>query len=221
MFHIFLLVALMLISGCDQQVKYRVLNFFFTGVPSAADEGAKDANQQENTVVVTEKVEKTMLSAHDFFVGKKCTKCHQSAVIRSFRKPGKIIESNASILARGVTSELRVPLKEICVSCHVNKSASYAAKNGLWLHAPVNKASCTACHYPHQSTNSSLLRHKPEELCVLCHSSGLIRMTKSHQGSNNCIQCHNPHLGKNRNLLIKDHKELKQLPDPSFNFPDR
>ncbi len=219
-FYLLLLLVVILISvaGCDQHAKYKVLTFFFTGVPSPDDDKRKkEALKQlaENR----KEPEKTFLSSHSFFSARKCTKCHQGSFTQRFRgsgaKPRPMFEGG------GITGKLRVPLKEICVSCHKNKSAEYALANNLWLHAPVNKANCTVCHSPHRSINKALLKNRAEDLCVMCHSSGLIRMTQTHQESNKCTECHTSHLGKDKSLLIKDHKENTKLPDPSFDFPDR
>lgn len=222
-----IVVSISLVSGCDRYTKHKVLTFFFTGVPPLEGETRKgewDGQEQKGAGKAKKQV-KFVMSAHSFFVSKKCTKCHQTAVTRSFRVPGQQVSLGSQRLPEinfaKKKGELRVPLKEICVNCHVNRSASFAIENGLWLHAPVNKANCTICHHQHQSTNKFLLREKPEKLCVRCHSEGLINMTKDHSEVKNCLQCHNPHLGKNKYLLVKDYKEITQLPDPNADFPDR
>jgi predicted CXXCH cytochrome family protein len=67
---------------------------------------------------------------------------------------------------------------------------------------------CTACHNPHSSTNSSQLVMEPEELCKSCHAQGAvlkgfgakgIEETRSLHTAAPCVACHmteNNHLMK-------------------------
>ncbi len=154
---------------------------------------------------------------------KRCNDCHGNPhaemKLKKFNACGECHGVAHSVVKAFLAS------KQICVNCHVNRTAEYAEANNLWLHAPVTKENCIFCHHHHPRSSQSpipyLLRNIPEKLCTTCHSKGLIRQSKSHQESNDCIKCHNPHLGKNKSLLIKDYKEEKRLPKPASPFPDR
>lgn len=152
---------------------------------------------------------------------KRCRECHGIPHLESVLTKFKVCGE-----CHGVAHNVsKIPLPtNACEECHVNRSAGYAQKNNLWLHAPVQRDNCPICHIPHFSKEKSTikyrLRQKPENLCVICHSEGLIRMTESHRKTRKCLECHNPHLGKDKRLLLKDYKEDKILPKLPKPFPD-
>ena len=154
---------------------------------------------------------------------KRCKECHDNPHVKV-----KLRKFNACGECHGVAHNVIkafLSSRQVCVNCHVNRTPKFASENNLWIHAPVTKENCTVCHHHHPRSsdvsNPYLLRDKPANLCVKCHSEGLIRMSKSHQQSRNCVECHNPHLGRNKLLLIKDYKEVKRLPKPSAPFPSK
>ncbi len=160
-------------------------------------------------------IDTSIISSHRYFTSKKCGRCHQTSFSQSFSGIAQSGMTTVSLRGEGTADNQRLPLKKICVSCHVNRSDIFASTNNLWLHAPVTKGNCIFCHLPHQSRYPALLRDKTDNLCILCHSEGLIKLTKSHRELKDCLLCHTPHLGKDKLLLLKDYKEVRRLPEPT------
>ena len=219
---LFLLGLMLLVSGCGSLTKHEVLSFFFTGVPSPEEEREK---QQRALLAQTAGSEKsgpqTRFSTHSYFTKKKCGECHQVSSVESFGGTSRSGMPTVSFGGEANLGKTRLPLKKMCVSCHENRSAAFASTNNLWLHAVVIKGNCIICHEPHQSKYPDLLKDEPDKLCTMCHSEGLIRLTKSHQELKGCLECHTPHLGKDKYLLIKDYKEVRQLPKPAADISAR
>jgi predicted CXXCH cytochrome family protein len=210
---------MILVIGCNRQTKYEVLSFFFTGVPTPEEEARMKAERAQRPFGKNGK-EGPLFSSHSYFTSKKCDACHQITLTQNFggaRRSGMPIINFGSGTAVGNS---RLPLKKICVSCHENRSAPFASMNNLWLHAPATKHNCLVCHNPHRSKYPDLLKDETDKLCTMCHSEGLIRLTKVHQESKNCLECHNPHLGKDKFLLVKDYKEVRKLPELSYDTTD-
>lgn len=214
-------VLIPLVSGCNQHTRYQVLSFFFTGVLSPEEEREQKQRAQQVQTAGSEKAEaQTLVSSHSYFTSRKCGECHQVSSMQSFGGTARSGMPTISFAGEASGSKTRLPLKRVCVSCHENKSAEFASTNNLWLHAPVTKGNCFVCHEPHQSRYPDLLKDEAEKLCTMCHSEGLIRLTKSHRELKGCLECHTAHLGKDKSLLIKDYKEVRQLPKPSSDIPD-
>lgn len=210
-----IIIVLPVLSACSQQAKNQALAFFFTGVPSVEETKKKEVSTEIPSSLIGNEIEQASFSAHSYFTEKKCSLCHQPYLTRNFRESTKKGRT-AIVFADDITTDSSdQPLKEVCVNCHENRSDTYAAKNNLWLHAPVSKGNCIVCHSPHQSNHSHLLRDTPEKVCLMCHSTGLMRHATGKQKTKNCIKCHNPHLGKNNFLLAKEYKEIRQLPEIS------
>lgn len=85
--------------------------------------------------------------------------------------------------------------KEVCLSCHGTgnlgtpplKNIAKELEGKKYLHGPIRKGECTACHDPHGSNNFRMLRGGyPAELyatytpglydgCLLCHQKNMLR----------------------------------------------
>lgn len=208
-----LAVVVILVNGCSRQTEYDVLSFFFTGVPSPEEEERKKAEQERQSMgkgVGT----KPLFSSHSYYVAKKCDECHQVTLTQNFEGSARSGMPTISFGRETAADGSRLPLKKRCVNCHENRSETYASANNLWLHAPVTRGNCLICHDPHRSKYPDLLKDETEKLCTMCHSEGLIRLTKSHEELKGCLECHTPHLGKDKFLLVKDYKEERKLPIP-------
>ena len=213
-------VMVSMVPGCNQQTRYKTLTFFFTGVPSPEDERKKkESAQQAEAAMNKKKGEESQFSSHSYFTSKKCGECHQTSFTQSFGRVSRTAIPTMSFGDDTATGTTRLPLKKVCVNCHENRTAAFASANNLWLHAPVTKNNCIVCHTPHQSKYPDLLKDTTEKLCTMCHSEGLIRLTKSHQELKDCLECHTAHLGKDKFLLVKDYKEIRLLPDPASAIP--
>ena len=63
---------------------------------------------------------------------------------------------------------------ETCLGCHDLEDAMGAQ----FKHSPVVDAECTACHNPHVSRFSALLRERPGPLCASCHGEIQTELTR-------------------------------------------
>ncbi len=202
-------------TGCDKHTKYKVLTFFFTGVPPP-EESKKDKAVENAQIVMAKtknnkkKIKRQILVfSHGPYGAGQCYQCHDISASVSFKTFRKKKSRGIAGQGRGIPGRLVAPLKELCTECHLEKSAQAAHSKDLWLHGPAANGNCTACHNPHRSAfQYMLLKEKTTELCMQCHSGGYILKTEEHTNDRECISCHNPHLGKNRFLLKKDFNEV-------------
>ncbi|HBO69140.1 MAG TPA: hypothetical protein DD658_02940, partial [Deltaproteobacteria bacterium] len=56
--------------------------------------------------------------------------------------------------------------KKGCYDCHPKAKAAHQRK---FVHAPVAKEDCEACHKRHGFSNKLILKEKGAELCYSCH----------------------------------------------------
>lgn len=213
-FCIFLLCfGLLLATGCDKYSRYKVLTFFFTGVPHPDREIAtidEESGLSPEELLKKMREDITIVAyAHGPYAAQQCYQCHStgsSATFRSFSSGGG--KSSGAPASQNVSSRLVLPIKELCIDCHTGKSVNAAFNRGLWVHGPVSEGICIACHGPHASPHPYML-HKgsSREMCSSCHTAGFIIMTEDHKKDEECTSCHNPHVGKNRFLLKKDFDE--------------
>ena len=94
-------------------------------------------------------------------------------------------------------------LNQTCYSCHAEKRGPL-----LWEHAPVSE-DCTACHSPHGSVHTALLKKPAPLLCQQCHSpAGHPSVAYTAQGlpggtpsgfllAGSCTNCHTQVHGSN------------------------
>jgi predicted CXXCH cytochrome family protein len=212
---VILTVLLFSASGCTKQTRYKVLTFFFTGVPPLEEQievqGEEGKKTGENRKKAAE-VSKQKIFSHTPYAAGQCNQCHATRQLFgtvSQRVIPRIKKSGAR-----ETGMLVVPLKELCVACHKYLSASNTSQQGFWLHGPAATGRCTACHSPHQSKYRHMLSGEADEVCKRCHAEGFILNTADHKKSTECFSCHNPHLGKDRNLLKKVYQEVSQPVGP-------
>jgi predicted CXXCH cytochrome family protein len=93
-----------------------------------------------------------------------------------------------------------------CLDCHKEKLDEFQKK---FVHSPMVKRDCEACHLRHGRLPVLTLKEKEErKLCFTCHAQMAQNMDKlSHvhtalkQGR--CLPCHNPHASDNKFLLKK------------------
>jgi len=90
----------------------------------------------------------------------------------------------------------------LCFSCHDNDKTDKAH-----VHTPVADGECTSCHAPHSAGQDSLLKEKPEELCVSCHEAIKELQNKETVHApfeEGCDGCHDPHSSDTENQLLAD-----------------
>lgn len=176
---LFFISGIAFLEGCSPSGRYKVLSFFFDGVPNptaiseqpvqaAADTTLNQISAREGAI--------PEIFSHTPYKEKKCESCH----------------------SKNSSNELIKTLPGLCISCHRDFESKYKV-----LHGPVASGYCLECHTPHTSGNAGLLIRKGQNLCLNCHNSKAIFKNKIHEGTGkrNCGECHNPHGGEDQFLL--------------------
>ena len=133
-------------------IKYKLLNFFFDGVPapgarppaapvSGDEDGGGQGSAAPAHAVVPEPVDQ-MKSVHPPFLDGDCAKCHG-------------LDSPQALTA---------PLPSLCFQCHSNFLEKTKVK-----HQALELGQCTTCHAPHESPNKKLLVRLGRSMCLECH----------------------------------------------------
>lgn len=92
---------------------------------------------------------------------------------------------------------------KLCLNCHKGAKSIISKR---YVHKPVARGRCTACHNPHASKNQKLIATELSELCFMCHSEdkllpGSVVHTPVKEGK--CLACHDAHSTDKRGL-VKD-----------------
>jgi predicted CXXCH cytochrome family protein len=179
-----LLVAILLVylSGCSSTHNYKVLSFFFDGVPNQVSETtvqSVDTLHQKDTVALALNLSngtKSKIQFHSPYQDKQCSSCHDQG------RMGKLNKSQP----------------DLCYDCHEDFSKKFKV-----LHGPAGGGQCTMCHNPHSSVNENLLNRTGQALCLYCHDQAQVMKTDAHLENKelNCTECHNPHGGNDRYSL--------------------
>jgi predicted CXXCH cytochrome family protein len=178
----FFVLFLVFLSGCSATKNYKVLSFFFDGIPApesvstlAANDSIikSDTNVLANILAVNSQPK---MLFHSPYQDKQCGICHDQSTM------GKLLKSQP----------------ELCYQCHEDFSTTLKV-----LHGPVGGGQCNMCHNPHMSMNKHLLIRVNQSLCLLCHDQKQVRETAVHKEINDaeCTSCHNPHGGNDRYAL--------------------
>src|SRR4030066_612054 len=93
-----------------------------------------------------------------------------------------------------------------CLDCHKGTLTEFQKK---YIHSPMEKRDCEACHLRHGKIPIKTLKFREEDkLCYSCHSQMSLGMDKTphvhtalKQGK--CLPCHTPHASDNKSLLKK------------------
>ncbi len=168
--------------GCDRVTRYKILTFFFEGVPSPDGQGAgaepniivirnvdrQDTMNPTNTAT-PDKWGQRGSSRHDFI--KDCAQCHAGDL-------------------RSGQQDLRESLPDLCYTCHADLH-----REDDYLHGPLNVGECIFCHDPHQSQYIHLQKASQPQLCYLCHHQEDVALIPQHEEylEGLCTDCHNPH----------------------------
>ncbi|RMF06547.1 MAG: hypothetical protein D6762_09240 [Candidatus Neomarinimicrobiota bacterium] len=184
---IFLLVVMNLPRQCTEEERYRVLSFFFDGVPvpaslqpvPEADTTASEPTAPETPVVIRTVPEEPTIYVHQPFKERRCQACHQGEFGQSLIEP-------------------RIDL--VCRHCHdqFNQAPAY-------IHGPVAVGQCTRCHSPHTAKNDHLLIKPGNTICTQCHEDiDVTRVTAHLQADTTaCFTCHDPHFSDDNRFFLR------------------
>ncbi|MCB2153754.1 cytochrome c3 family protein [bacterium] len=174
-----------LLVACAPTTRYRVLSFFFDGVP--VPEGVENGRPGDMEYASTsltpfevsmramreqrgpiESPQPVFLSIHQPVAENKCIQCHDPR--QSFEE----MPRDASL----------------CDRCHEDQRREEG-----WDHGPINIGTCVPCHNPHQSQYEHLLQEPIPDLCLYCHRADLADDEEYHDVPNldDCTACHDPH----------------------------
>jgi DmsE family decaheme c-type cytochrome len=132
----------------------------------------------------------------------KCTDCHNP---HGTFAPTWRMADRPSLVGQALANE------EACLKCHADKRGPFAFE-----HPPVRVEGCEACHYPHGSANSRLLRRPVVfTMCLECHNgsgtggrsgTGVPMLSQAHNMADpryqNCTNCHVRIHGSNSDPLF-------------------
>ncbi|MEJ2111477.1 MAG: cytochrome c3 family protein [Acidobacteriota bacterium] len=106
------------------------------------------------------------------------------------------------------TFELFRTGKELCGSCHEEKTLDLSSipslaelkpvqiGEGTYLHEPLEEGQCIDCHNPHSGPNEFLLSASTvAESCLECHDDMNFNVKNSHEpvDERKCTECHDSH----------------------------
>ena len=167
--------------GCNtsEARSYRILSFFFDGVPSPGTSRVDDVQPTVNIRQGQRKPRKApaepvyKVVAHKQL---KCTMCH--------------------LLSQGMA--LRQERDKLCVTCH---DQSFHDRG--FVHGPVVIGQCGACHSAHRSKHPAATLKPLNALCLECHTQPDLMEGAHHRDAQSqiCTVCHDPHGADNRFFL--------------------
>ncbi|HWB55272.1 MAG TPA: cytochrome c3 family protein [Tepidisphaeraceae bacterium] len=179
---------LLLLGSCQEKRDYKVLSFFFDGVP---DPYARPIDQTKATVhfVTARPLEQLPRLAyqHKPFALHQCDQCH-TADHKQLTK----LDST-----------------DLCVKCHTNTTHEFTV-----MHGPVSNGLCLWCHEAHESDVPHLLKSNGSDLCLQCHDRQLLPSDNPAHLSEKavCLDCHLGHGGTTPALLRNPQSPLAAFP---------
>lgn len=174
---VLLAAAVLLWAGCGTpRERYKVLSFFFDGVPDP--DAPRITAKIEEEVVTTGPgvVRATYVSRHKPYVEGRCGVCHT--------RGGSMVNFDAAYRA--------------CQTCHQKVTKAYRR-----MHGPVATGHCELCHGGHESTHPALLKDTALKVCTACHDQQLLgpKPVQHTDGKTSCLACHYGHGGKEAYFL--------------------
>jgi predicted CXXCH cytochrome family protein len=87
-----------------------------------------------------------------------------------------------------------------CRSCHSDDVQGFAR---TYVHLPVRRGNCSACHLDHGPDNKLVLLDRQDRLCARCHDLKDLRSAHGGYplGKATCGECHDPHASSRPYLL--------------------
>lgn len=180
-----LLVLLIVFSAinCAPQKRYKVLKFFFDGVPEPGAAKRKAEEERRKKAAKTKPGQPTkqpeqwqaIKSRHPDYFRNICNNCHDNTAGNFMRTARK---------------------EDLCFTCHKQEQFT-----GAFVHGPVAVQNCLTCHLPHESPLPNLLKKKTPELCTQCHEQPSFSAAETCKRDMDCSQCHYPHASPKRYFL--------------------
>jgi predicted CXXCH cytochrome family protein len=178
--------------GCAVENHYKLLSFFFDGVP---DPALIEAGRSE---VERVRAAGGTVYTHDPYKNEQCDGCHRNAQGRMVMKVTAVV----------------------CMNCHKDVPDQHRFMHGPV--AIGGEGACLWCHSPHESTVKSLLRAEANTVCRQCHDASLARrrIPAHADESQSCVECHSGHGGSNRYFLhVNQVAPAMPAADPSSRPP--
>lgn len=176
-------VVFALVVSCAEPTKYRVLTFFFDGVPEPGQARLAAETKTQTQVLAPGAGEATTQAepplrhfTHPPYRDNRCDGCHDPQ-----------------------SGQLLKPIQEgLCLVCHAKVAAE-----PKFLHGPVAVNECGLCHHHHESRYAKLLLANPTATCLVCHDRADLTQGEHHADleRQTCVDCHNPHGGSDRFFL--------------------
>lgn len=179
------LTCAVILPACYTPVRYRVLTFFFDGVPepgTAVTVGyappTKARKEEPGTPPKLQAAARDVF-AHPPYRDGRCGSCHN---IRT----GQLY---------------RTPQEGLCQGCHTDIPGQ-----AKYVHGPVALSYCLFCHHHHTSAYPKVLHGDVTATCFRCHQREDLTEGPHHEtiGTQQCTVCHNPHGGADRFFLKRD-----------------
>ncbi|MBW1646429.1 MAG: cytochrome C [Deltaproteobacteria bacterium] len=178
-----------LATGCDRMTRHQVLTTIFDGVPDPIppeqilEDYYQRRRQQELAAAAGQEGDagpgRRHVSKHKPYAEKKCKDCHDfSTSVGLIRPP-----------------------RELCFVCHRDFRRHL---RDPYVHGPVAVGDCSACHLPHSSEYTALLRRDRSKICDKCHQESRLAAVMHEKVINHqmaCVDCHDPHFGQARYFL--------------------
>lgn len=179
-------------TGCDEETTYKVLSFFFDGVPKpgtekpvdepvSLPEGILSDSTKQKVELAIKRPAKAEVFFHKPYREKRCNDCHQTGFGQ------RLVAARVDLL---------------CQTCHED----FAVKR-KYTHGPVAVGQCLTCHNPHLAKNKYLLLRAGDKTCTYCHEEIDMISVADHQADNplTCVSCHSPHFSDtNKIYLLED-----------------
>ena len=185
------IVASVLSSGCSSEKRYKVLSFFFDGVPDPNAPAVATGDQDEfggQRAGNGSGAAKPVAFMHKPYGDNQCSACHENA--------------------RGNFDDFQKLSSDVCLKCHDKVRDEFPV-----MHGPVAAAECNLCHVPHESSIPHLLRDAAPTVCVQCHQPELLSPTPREHllPDKSCLDCHTGH-GSDKHGLLKPNIALMTWP---------
>ena len=166
--------AILAVSGCSPETRYRTLSFFFDGVPSPEGLTAESPKGKRDRKRVREEGTRQFFRPRGPYAAQLCEACHDPG-------GGKLVR----------------PVEVLCLYCH---DLNIRKKH---VHGPVASGGCRVCHEPHGSGSAFLLVSESTTFCFYCHDEAEVGSREVHRTAKGvqCTDCHDPHSSDSDFLL--------------------